>query len=73
MPETQYKKLLSCHKKEKYEVAINHGKMSESALQCIAKSLSENDVWVRMFMAETIGIIRDEEAILNFVPLKKYP
>ncbi|PKL59399.1 MAG: HEAT repeat domain-containing protein, partial [Methanomicrobiales archaeon HGW-Methanomicrobiales-4] len=71
MPETQYKKLLSCDKKEKCDEGIALAKMGKPAYQFITKSLADEDIWVRMFMAEALGNIGDTEAIPNLLPLLK--
>lgn len=71
MPETQYKKLLSCDKKEKCDVAISLANMGKPAYQYITKSLTSEDQWVRMFMAEALGNIGDTKAIPNLLPLLK--
>jgi len=71
MPETQYRKLLSCAEKERCDQAITLANMGKSAYQYITKSLTSEDVWVRMFMAEALGNIGDFKAIPNLVPLLK--
>ena len=71
MPETQYKKLLSCDKKEKWDAGITLANMGKPAYQFITKSITSDVVWVRMFMAEALGNIGDANAIPNLVSLLK--
>lgn len=71
MPETQYKKLLSCTSGEKCDVAINLAKVGKPAYQYIVQSLVDENEWVRMFMAEALGSIGDDKAVQHLVPLLK--
>ena len=71
MPETQYKKLLSCRTEEKCDAALNLAKMGKPAYQYMVQSLIHENEWVRMFMAEALGTIGDDNAVPHLVPLLK--
>jgi len=50
---------------------MNHAIKGESALQYNAKSLSDTNIWVRIFIEESPEIIRNEESISYLVPCLK--
>ncbi len=71
MPETHYKRLVSCDKQEKCNAALDLVKIGKPAYQYIIQSLADENEWVRMFMAEALGNIGDAQSIPNLLPLLK--
>ena len=71
MPETHYKRLVSCDKAEKCSVALDLAKIGKPAYQYIVQSLADENEWVRMFMAEALGNIGAAQALPNLLPLLK--
>jgi len=71
MPETQYKKLLSSNNEEKCTIALELARMGKPAYQYMIQSLVHDNEWVRMFMAEALGTIGDEDVVPHLVPLLK--
>ena len=71
MPETHYKRLVSCEKEDKCNVALDLAKIGKPAYQYIVQSLADDNEWVRMFMAEALGNIGDAQALPNLLPLLK--
>jgi HEAT repeat protein len=71
MPEIHYKKLLSSSNEEKCTIALELAKMGKPAYQYMVQSLIHENEWVRMFMAEALGTIGDENVVPHLVPLLK--
>ena len=71
MPETHYKKLLSSNNHEKSAIALELVKMGKPAYQYMVQSLVHKNEWVRMFMAEALGKIGDEQVVPHLLPLLK--
>lgn len=71
MPETHYKRLVSCSKEEKCNAALDLAKIGKPAYQYIVQSLADDNEWVRMFMAEALGNIGDDQSVSNLLPLLK--
>ena len=71
MPQTTYKRLVSCEQQDKCNAALDLAKIGKPASQYIIQSLGDDNVWVRMFMAEALGNIGDNQSVPNLVPLLK--
>ena len=71
MPETHYIKLLSSKNDERCEIALKLASMGKPAYQYMVQSLVHDNEWVRMFMAEALGTIGDENVVPHLLPLLK--
>jgi len=71
MPETHYMKLLSSTNEERCTIALKLASMGKPAYQYMIQSLVHDNEWVRMFMAEALGTIGDENVVPHLLPLLK--